>query len=250
MKILRLTNSSDVHPGVAEEFRAPAVAARFVENATGEPVETIQKALWPTPAFPAVLERWMDQYSPDVILFRLSSYWVAYESTPLRIGNRLGRLGNPVTTAGTKIGDRPWLVERRAFKAARKGIVRVVGGDTYFTPLATAEVLEDCFRLIVARESVLPVVRGTGLILNSSGSKGGRRRSHTRVAELNRLVIAACERYRIPFSPEEVSEAESTTRQADELHDAADAHAVIGEAEGKLIVDAWELTRGAVRRAN
>lgn len=240
MKVLRLTNSSDVHPGVPEELRAPAVAARFIEKATGEPVETIQKALWPTASFPDVLERWMEQFSPDVILFRLSSYWVAYESTPLRVGNKLGRFGKPVTNAGTKIGDRPWLVERRAFKAARKGVVRVVGGDTYFSPEEAGEVLEECFRRIVSRESVLPVVRGTGLILNSSGSKAGRRRSIGRVAELNRRVIAGCERYRIPFSPEEVSDAESTTRQADELHDAADAHQVIGEAEGKLIVEAWQ----------
>lgn len=243
MKVLRLTNSSDVHPGVPEELRAPAVAARYIEQATGEPVETIQKALWPTPAFPDVLERWMDQYSPDVVLFRLSSFWVAYESTPLRVGNRLGRIGKPVTTAGLRIGDRPWLVERRAFKVARKGVVRVIGGDTYFTVEAAADVLDECFRRIVARESVLPVVRGTGLILNSSGSKAGRKRSVTRVGELNRRVMASCERYRVPFSPEVVSQAESTTRQADELHDAGDAHAVIGEAEGRLIVEAWQAVR-------
>lgn len=247
MKVLRLTNSSDVHPGVPEELRAPAVAARYVEAAIGEPVETIQRALWPTPAFPSVLDRWMDQYTPDVVLFRLSSFWVAYESTPLRVGNRLGRFGKPVTTAGLRIGDRPWLVERRAFKAARKGIVRVVGGDTYFTVEAAADVLDECFRSIVARESVRPVVRGTGLILNSAGTKAGLKRSRARVAGLNRLVIASCERYRIPFSPEAVSAAESTNRQADELHDAADAHAVIGEAEGRLIVDAWQVARGSAR---
>lgn len=245
MKILRLTNSSDVHGGVPEELRAPAVAARFIEEATGEQVETIQRGLWPTESFPAVIDRWMDQFEPDVILFRLSSFWVAYESVPLRIGNRLGRIGKPVTTAGIRIGDRPWLVERRAFKAARKAIVRTVGGDTYFTPVAAAGVLDEVFRRIVARESVIPVVRGTGLILNSGGSKKGLGRSKARVAELNRLTIAACERYHIPFSPEETTETESTSRQADELHDSADAHAKIGRAEGQLIVDAWQAGRTA-----
>ena len=239
MKILRLTNSSDVHPGVAPELRSPAVAERYIAETTGEKVETIQRALWPTETFPGVLERWLDQYQPDVVLVRLSSFWVAYESVPLRIGNRLGRVGGPVTTAGIRIRDRPWLVERRAFKAARKVVVRTLGGDTYFTPQEVARVLDEAFRRIVARESVLPVVRGTGLILNSSGTRRGFRRSSARVAELNRLTLAVCEKYHIPFSPEETSETESTSRQADELHDGAGAHALIGAAEGRLIAEAW-----------
>lgn len=239
MKVLRLTNSSDVHGGVPEDLRAPAVAARVIEREIGETVETIQKALWPTETFPAVIDRWMDQYSPDVILFRLSSFWVAYESVPLRIGNRLGRIGKPITTAGIRIGDRPWLVERRAFKATRRMVARTVGGDTYFTPQQATGVLEEVFRRIVARESVMPVVRGTGLVLNSAGTESGLARSRARVGELNRLTMAACERYHIPFSAEETSQAQSKNRQADELHDSAEAHATIGLAEGKLIADAW-----------
>jgi hypothetical protein len=247
VKVLRLTNSSDIHPGVRPELRAPAVAERYIAEATGERVETIQRALWPTETFPAVVERWLDQHEPDVVLVRLSSFWVAYESVPLRIGNRLGRMGGPVTTAGIRIGDRPWLVERKAFKAARKVVVRTVGGDTYFTPAEAAGVLEETFRRIVARESVLPVVRGTGLILNSSGTKAGFQRSLARVAELNRLTLSACEKYHIAFSPEEPSEVESTSRQADELHDAAGAHALIGAAEGKLIAEAWLAGRASIR---
>jgi hypothetical protein len=246
VKVLRLTNSSDFHPGVPEELRSQSVAARHIEAATGEPVETFQRHMWPTATFPDVIDRWIDEYEPDVILFRLSSFWVAYESVPLRVGNRLGRFGKPVRRAGLKVGNHPFLVERKPFKMARRLVARTIGGDTYFTPEDAAAVLEETFRRIVARESIVPVVRGTGLILNSSGSRAGLQRSRARVAELNRLTMAACERFRIPFSPEEAPQKMSGGRIGDDLHDSAESHAVIGEAEGKLIAEAW--LAGRVRR--
>ncbi|MEO8539287.1 MAG: hypothetical protein ABI577_06060 [bacterium] len=246
MKILRLTNSSDFHPGVPEELRSQSVAARYIEKATGETVETFQRHMWPTEKFPDVIDRWIDEYEPDVILFRLSSFWVAYESVPLRVGNRMGRYGKRVRQAGLKVGNHPMLVERKPFKMARQLAARTIGGDTYFTPEAAAAVLEETFRRIVARESIMPVVRGTGLILNSSGSRSGLKRSKARVVELNRLTIAACERFRIPFSPEEAAESVSGGRIGDDLHDSAESHAEIGEAEGKLIADAWVAGRVSV----
>lgn len=44
MKILRLTDSSDLYPEVAPELRVPAIAEQFIASAIGEPVGTIQKA--------------------------------------------------------------------------------------------------------------------------------------------------------------------------------------------------------------
>ena len=239
MKILRLTNSSDLHPGVPPELRSPAVSERVFEAATGERAESMVRAIWPTPALPEIVDRWLESYQPDVVFFRLSSFWVAYESVPLRIERRLGALGRPLANAGLRVGDRPWLIERRAYKAARTAMIRTIGGDTHFTPGEVGETLDAVFRRIVAHESILVVVRGTSLILNSPGTAAGLRRSKRRIGEMNALVEAACERLHIPFVPEEPTDDVSATRLDDDLHDSAQAHEQLGQAEGRLIADAW-----------
>ena len=243
MRILRLTNSSDLHPGVSPERRSPEVSARWIERATGELVETQVRAIWPTPALPELVERWVVAFEADVVFFRLSSFWVAYESVPLRIERRLKVVGKPLANAGLRLGDRPWLVGRREFKTARRVLTRAIGGDTHFTPGEAADALEGVFRRVLACERALPVVRGTSLILNSAGTSAGLRRSQRRVAELNALVEASCQRLRIPFSPEESGPVVSTTRLVDDLHDSALAHQRLGEAEGRAIAEAWLATR-------
>ena len=238
MKILRLTNSSDLHPGVPEELRAPAVAARLISERTGEHVQTVQKAAWPSPGLATAVDRWLEEHNPDVVFVRLSSFWVAYESTPLRVSRRLGRAGSPIANAGLRIGEHPWLVERGAFKLVRRGVVRTVGGDTYFSPAEAAEGLRAMLAKVAARESVVPVIRGTGLILNSAGSKAGLRRSIDRVRELNERVADVCAAYRVTFFPERLDSNTSKTRLGDELHDGPEAHGRLGHDDALAILEA------------
>ena len=245
MKILRLTNSSDLHPGVAEELRAPAVAARIIAAELGEPVETIQKAAWPTAALSSVVAKWLDEFEPDVVFVRLSSFWVAYESTPLRVSRRLGRIGEPVSNAGLRIGTHPKLVENGAFKAARRAVVRTVGGDTYFTPAGASEEMHRMLAAVVAHESIVPVVRGTGLLLNSSGTKSGLRRAIRRVTDLNDGVAAACAAHRVAFVPEVIDSALSSSRLNDEVHDGPEAHERLGRDDALAIISALNAAESA-----
>jgi hypothetical protein len=247
VKILRLTNSSDLHPGVAEELRAPAVAARMIASELGEPIETFQKAAWPTPALAGVVARWLDEYEPDVVFVRLSSFWVAYESTPLRVSRRLGRIGEPVSNAGLRIGKHPRLVENGAFKAARRAVVRTVGGDTYFTPAEASAEMHRMLAAVVAHESIVPVVRGTGLILNSSGSAAGLQRSIRRVTDLNAGVAAACAAHRVTFVPEAIDSALSTSRLDDEVHDGPEAHERLGRDDARAILSALQAAEAGRR---
>ncbi len=224
-------------------MRSPAVAERVISESLGEPVETVVKTMWPTPSFPGVLGRWLDQYDPDVVFVRLSSFWVAYESVPLRIQRKLGRAGTPVAAAGLKLGDRPWLVERGVYKAGRKLVVRTVGGDTHFTPQEVGEVFDAVFRRIAAKESIVPVVRGTNLLLNSAGTRGGMQRTKQRVAALNHETEAACIRHGVSFFPEPPAEALSESRLGDELHDSASAHERLGIDDANAILEAWQVAK-------
>ncbi|MEP6872146.1 MAG: hypothetical protein ABI939_09910, partial [Anaerolineaceae bacterium] len=146
MRILRLTNSSDLHAGVAPELRASSVMERVVGEATGETVESMVRAIWPTPGLPDRVGRWIESYKPDVVFLRATSFWCTYESVPLRIERRLGRLGKPVARTGLRLGDRTWLVERRSFKLARQAVVRTIGGDPHFTPEQASGVVAEVLR--------------------------------------------------------------------------------------------------------
>lgn len=247
MKILRLTNSSDIHPGVLPELRSPAVAERVIAEALGEPVETVVKTMWPTPAFPRVLNRWLDEHDPDVVFVRLASFWVAYESVPLRLQRKLGRAGTPLAAAGLKLGDRPWLVDRGVYKGGRKLVVRTIGGDTHFTPGEVGEVFDAVFRNIAAKESIVPVVRGTSLLLNSAGTKSGLERTKRRVVELNLKVEASCIRHHVRFFPEVPAARLSGTRLDDDLHDSALAHERLGIDDGNAILEAWQSAKEGTR---
>jgi hypothetical protein len=240
VKILRLTNSSDLHPGVPEEERAPAVAARLVEEAIGEPVETLQRGAWPSPSLADAVQRWVEEFEPDVVLCRLSSYWVAYESIPLRLNRRFGRAGTSVANAGGRIGRSQWLAERRAYRFVRTNVTRAIGGDTHFTPAEAVAGLEAAFRRVLALESIVPVVRGTSLMLNTAGTRAGLRRSTVRVAELNARTEEMCRRLRISFFPEPPAAQLSQTRLSDQLHDDAAAHAALGRDDGLAILEALQ----------
>ena len=239
MKILWLSNSSDQHPGVPPEGRAPAVAARLIEAELGERVETLQKGAWPSAGLPAAVGRWVEEFQPDVVFLRLSSYPIAYESIPLRLNRRFGKAGDSVANAGGRIGKSQWLAERRAYQLARTGVTRAIGGDPHFTPAEAVGRFEESFRRVLATERILPVVRGTSLLLNTSGTKAGLARSKRRVTELNVLTEDMCGRLRIPFFPEVPAEALSNSRLGDLLHDDASAHASLGEDDALAILEAW-----------
>jgi hypothetical protein len=221
------------------------VAARIIERELGVKVESEVRGMWPRASLPEAVEKWMNAFEPDVVFFRLSSFWVAYESVPVKLERRLGRFGKRVSRAGIKVGEHPWVVRQRGYKWMRTWLLRIIGGETHFTPQQVANVLDEVFAKVVADESIVPVVRGTSLILNSPGTKRGLARSQRRVAELNALVEAACKRHRIPFIPEAPSTNVSETRLEDDLHDSAAAHRKLGEEEAAAILDAWRVAHGA-----
>jgi hypothetical protein len=84
--------------------RAHRIADELFTELTGEPVEPVLKLFWPEPGLPDIVDRWIARYQPDVVFMRTSMVWCAYESVPLRIERRLGRLGRPLARFGFKLG--------------------------------------------------------------------------------------------------------------------------------------------------
>ncbi len=162
---------------------------------------------------------------------------------PLRLERRLGRFGEPFASAGLRLGDRPWLVERRSFKIARRAAVRVVGGDPHFTPEQASEVVAEVIRRAVSRESTVAVVRGPAQFHNSAGTAAGYKRAQERLASLDSLTAAACRRLHVRYIPAGGKNAGPSFRTNDDLHDSEQAHSIMGQLEGQAIAEEWLAAR-------
>lgn len=158
MKILRLSDSDDIGE-VREAQRGFRVVERVLAEATGEPVETLVRVIWPSPALPDLVEGWVDRYQPDLVIFKANGYWYVYRSVPLQIRRRLAVVGGPIGTAAAWAGKTRWLARRRAFKATRGFLVRTLGGASYFEPEQVIETMTECVRRIARREHIGIVVR-------------------------------------------------------------------------------------------
>jgi hypothetical protein len=242
MRVLRLTNSNDENPLVPEDERAPAVAARAISALTGESVETEIRHIWPGRSLPERAVHWIDEVRPDVVLVRASSFWVTWESVPLKLQRRLGRLGTPLARAGFKIGANDKFAYQATFRRGRIWAARTVGGVTYFTPQEATELLSAMLRRIRTNESLIVVVRGPSYSHNAAASRRAHERAESRRAELEELLAGECERLHIPFWPrrEPLSEAHLL---GDDVHDNAEGHRVNGELDGEAVAAAWNAVR-------
>ena len=115
MRILRLTDSNDLRPEIPEQVRGAAIADREFERITGARPETILKPIWPEPGLPAIVARWLERHEPDLVLLRCPTFWVSFESVPLKIERHWGRLGALPARLGYRAGG------NAAFASSRVG---------------------------------------------------------------------------------------------------------------------------------
>lgn len=244
MRILRLTNSDDLNETIPAELRAPALATKVIEERMGEPVETIARVIWPDPELPDIVESWLDRYQPDCVFMRTASYWVTYESVPLRLQRRAYRGTGWLARLGGAAGANSRLASTAPFRVARRAAVRMIGGDTYFTPEEAAATVAATLRRIVVRESLVAVVRGPFNAHNSSGTKAGLARSKDRNRQFDSLLASVCGELHVPYvSVHHLSDPRA--QGGDEVHLNADAQRTFAQIEGGAIAEALLATREA-----
>ncbi len=241
MRILRLTNSSDVLATVPEHLRATRIAENVVAELTGEAVETEMRVFWPTPDLPDVVERWIARFEPDVLFIRAAAYWCSYESVPLRVERKLGPLGKPLARAGLKAGGSR-LARVRAFQMVRRLAGRTIGGDVNFKPEEAAAIIEAVFRRALSHEALVPVMRGPGMARDSTGTRAGLLRAQRRNAELSALLARMCQSLHILYAPVEDT-FDAAPLDGDQFHSNEAGQRQQGEMEGRAIADAWLAAR-------
>ncbi len=240
MRILRLTNSNDLLSTLPPEALSSAVADRVVAEITGVTPETIVRAVWPGPELPGIIQRWLLRYEPDLVFLRAASYWVTYESVPLRVQRQLGAMGSWPSRAGFAVGGNPKFASNQAFKALRRLALRTVGGTTYFTPDEATKHVEAVLRQVLTQESVLAVVRGPGHTYNAVGDATGLRVARRRIDEFEARLSDLCQSLHVPYCSTRLVADDPALLQADGVHDNAEGQRIFGELEGKAIAAAWQ----------
>jgi hypothetical protein len=250
VRILRLTNSNDELAAIPENLRASAITDRIVSEAVGEPVETVVRLFWPGPELPAILERWLARYEPDVVLIRCASFWVCYESVPLKLQRNFGRAGAGLSRIGFSVGGNRTIASNPAARAIRRWAVRTIGGATYFTPESATESVAAILRPVLAREATIPVVRGPGHTLNAAGTRAGLERSSARNADFDRRLADLCARLHVAYAPVREAVSAPGLLLGDDVHSSIAGTRIFGELEGRAIVEAWRAANAAAAPAH
>jgi hypothetical protein len=252
MRILRLGNSDDRSPGIADAQRGYAIAARLLESEIGEPVETIVKTISPTERLPELVERWLDEFQPDMVFLKVTWYWYGYESVPLRIERKLGRVGKPIADAGLGAAKRQWLARNGAFKFGRRMAHRVIGGDSPFEPQAVIDCMEACIRRVTAREGVVLVVKGTGGGRNDEAALAGYYERFAKKREfVEGSIEAYCEAMHVHYQGIRSVRPKGTSGLdgGDGLHKNLRGHEAVGANEAASMIAAWRAAHLPVKVA-
>jgi hypothetical protein len=242
VRVLQLTTSDPFHEtGVPDEARSHRIAERMLAEACGEPVETVLRVIWPSPALPDIVDRWMTQYSPNLVVLNVNGYWYLYPSVPLLFERRFGRVGKPLAKAGFSAGRTSWIAQRRLFHWGRWLALRTVGGAYYFTPDEVVDVVTQCVRRILAHENVALVIRGN-LLGWSEGPRGAELAVHTALERLaGDLHVTWLAR-----DATRAVEGQQMYQTGDRLHSTVELHRFYGEREGAAMVEAWREHAAAI----
>ena len=243
MRLLRLTNSNDTHPSITAGESKVGLCDDLLADATGEPIETTVRAIWPNPNLPDLIEDWLGRYQPDLVFLTVSSYWITYRSVPLRVERSWGPLGPRLSKAGKWAAGKPRLAHNGPFRAARKVTLGAIGGAPFFEPEQVIDRMEICIRRILAHEgSAALAVRGPRVPFAPEGSERAKAWAEERRQRTHRGIAAICERVHVPYQGWD--ESLSAQDRADEflgdlVHASAEDHERLSREEAEILLEAW-----------
>ncbi|MGE3076001.1 MAG: hypothetical protein AB7N24_08960 [Dehalococcoidia bacterium] len=248
MKILGLVGS-DVHGGnanIAKQDLYPERMRVGLETALGEEVEVVSRAVWPTRELPALVDRWMKEFEPDLVVFSVSGYSFLYESTPVRVERRLGRLGRLIGRTSLRAAAQPRLAHNRPFQWSRRTVQRIIGGEAWFTAKEVSDVSQQVISTVLRSESGYIEVFGP-----SGGEKWSRNQAHldrliARRRRVDRELAAFCQAHHVEYWDEArratIADPKPKALQGDDLHLNREGHKRMAEYQ-------FNLALGMARRA-
>jgi hypothetical protein len=243
MRVLRLGNSMDVISTVPDEGRVYRLLEGMVEEATGEPCETILHRIEPREAMPAIIDRWVRQLKPDIAILLVNQYWYGFPSAPERMQD-MGRIGRMLAQMSWWANTTPWVAHSRVYRWARSVGRRAIGTSYLYEPEQVVASMEACLEVFGAKHPAVPVGLWSEPVStvhdNDPALEPELRARRERV---HGPLKAFCEARGIPYylhiDPPAPFDWEAF-RDSDHMHLNAAGHRWVAEQQLPLTLETWE----------
>jgi hypothetical protein len=233
MRVLLLGASNDTGDWFEGGRKRHEIVRDRLAEAYGEPVEVVNRSIWPRPDLASTVEGWMGRYEPDVVYLSVQSYWFSYESVPLRVQRLLGRFGPWFGDAGLRFAESPRWAYNPVFRGARRALQLTIGGDPHFTTQQVIERVSETIRLVLRHEGVVTVVKGPHSRSNYSTRPGGAARKERRRLAVHTALESLCRQLHVTYhgseGPVHGLETFRGNRVGDGLHFNAELHELTAE---------------------
>ena len=248
MKLLWLGTSQDVDGFLPEEQRAPAGVGRRLGELLETDVTVDVRYIWPNERLPALVGSWLESVAPDMVYIDVSPYWCCFESVPLKLQRRFGKVGKPVASAGLKAAETNWVASSRLYYAARDFALWAVGGATHFEPEEVVECMKTCISLILDADEPALLLQGLHGMDPHYTLRRRRSWAEARRRLVDRTLAEFCRTLPVVyngFGDQSASTSDPGTRMGDRLHLTPAGHeAVVGELVPRFL-QAWQARRPA-----
>ena len=248
MKVLRLALSHDLRKDIPPDELQYRIAERVLAEAVGEEWETVLKPIWPADRLPALVDRWVTEERPDLVMVNLAGYWASFGSVALRLERRVPVAGPLLARVARKTAETRMAANSRVADMARGLGARAIGVEYYFEVDYLLALFERILRQLLRDEHLAIGVRGPTRIAQHA-SASIQREGDRRFWAWHNSVQAFCERLHgafLPFGPEVERPGAGIRMPGDPSHYTLEGTRVQGQREGELMARAWQAAHAPV----
>ncbi|MBK7329135.1 MAG: SGNH/GDSL hydrolase family protein [Dehalococcoidia bacterium] len=240
MKVLRYGISDDEFGELPAEQRSWHLAARGLEELTGQPWETVIKRSWPGSAWSEEVERDIAEERPDMVALLCVAFWVSYPSAPLKVHRSRLPGTHQLARFGFWAASKPLLGDRWFFHAARRLVNREATAAFFFEPEVALARVEQVIRVVLRHEDIALAVRGP-LPLSIAGSGHFRAICEARRAALDQGLAELCRSLHVEYIGFDAAAAHPKDELlGDRIHVNARGHTRRAGQEFDVMARAWK----------
>ena len=227
--MLWLGTSNDRQGRLPDAELGHAVAARLIEEGTGEEVSVDVREIWPTEDLAGRVNGWLEEANPDLVFLKTAFFWFAYESVPQRVERLFGRVGRPVASLGHRAADNERVSTNAVFRQMRRLAQRTFGDDTPFQPDQVISCQTEVMLSVVRNESRTLVVSGPHAQASMNPGSRIQARTERRRRYVDEKLSAACRELWVPYwGIKGAVVADGVPLDEDGFHFERDTHADVG----------------------
>ncbi|MFN0095107.1 MAG: hypothetical protein ACKVVT_10075 [Dehalococcoidia bacterium] len=246
MRLLYLGSSNETKGDLPADVRRAHLNARALEEAAQAPVELRIKYLWPNAVLPDVVDRWTEEFEPDVVAVQWSAWWCESLVIRRKVAPRLGPLAPAADRVWRRLSRSERVSHTGVYRAANRLALKSLGGVSPFRLADVMPVVETTLRRLVRREEL--AVSVTAAPFTSHSGPGATRHAWAidRRTASYALLRPVCERLHIPYSlPDLSADAfDPKWRLGDGVHLNEAGHRRCSEVEAPVIIEAWRRAQG------